>query len=78
MIRWSIVTTCRRYSSSLLHVSPSARLDAKCLTVKESFITPLEQSSLMEEIESSLGRARYCYDHWDDVSVDYCISRAIV
>ena len=69
MIRRSIVSTCRRYSNSLLHVSPSAKLDAKCLTVKQSFITPLEQTSLMEEIESSVGRARYSYDHWDDVSL---------
>ena len=64
----SIVTSCACYST-LLVVSPAATLDAACLTVKQSFITSLEQDSLMEEIELAVQRVKYCYDHWDNVSV---------
>lgn len=63
-----VITKCRYYSNILLDISPAAKLDATRLTIKESFITPLEQHSLMEEVELTLGRLKYSYDHWDDVS----------
>ena len=69
----SVMTACRyyssRYCSSLMEISPAAELDAKCLTITESFVTPLEQDLLMEEIELAVGRVKYSYDHWDDVSI---------
>lgn len=68
IITRSIVTTCRYYSS-LVDVSPGAKLDAMGLTVKESFISPSEQNYLMEEIELAMRRVKYSYDHWDDVSI---------
>ena len=64
----SLITTCRHHST-LLDISPAAKLDAMHITIKESFITPSEQHTLMEEIESTLGRVKYSYDHWDDVSI---------
>ena len=63
------VICARGCYSTLMDVSSAAQLDAKCLTVTESFITPSEQNSLMEEIELVLERVKYSYDHWDDVSI---------
>ena len=68
----TIITTRAGCYSTLLDISPAAKLDATCLTVEESFVTPLEQDSLMEEIEVAVQRAKYCYDHWDNVSIVYC------
>jgi len=64
------IVIARRYHGvlSLMEVSPAAKMDAKSLTIKESFINSLEQNSLMQEIELSLRRVKYSYDHWDDVS----------
>ena len=63
------VITARGCYSTLMDVSSAAQLDVKCLTVTESFITPSEQNSLMEEVELALERIKYSYDHWDDVSI---------
>jgi len=63
----------RRYSnmSPLINVSSVAIEDAASLTITESFISNTEQQLLMKEIESSMGRKKYNFDHWDDVSVLY-------
>ena len=74
VIRTRSRLTARACYSSLLDISPAAKLDATCLTVEESFITSSEQDSLMEEIQLAVERAKYCYDHWDDVSIVYCIT----
>ena len=63
------VVASRGCYSTLLDISPAAKSDATCLTIKESFITPSEQKSLMEEIELAVQRVKYSYDHWDDVSI---------
>ena len=36
--------------------------------VYEDFITPEEESSILEEIEPYLNRLKYEFNHWDDVS----------
>jgi len=61
----------RRCSSTspLIDVSPAAGEDAANLTITESFISNPEQEQLMDEIESSMGRKKYNFNHWDDVSV---------
>jgi len=51
----------------LMDVSPAAIEDAASLTITELFISNPEQHQLMKEIESSLGRKKYNFDHWDDV-----------
>ena len=63
----------RRYNStsSLINVSPAAVEDAASLTITESFISNSEQQQLMKEVELSMGRKKYNFDHWDDVSVLY-------
>ena len=38
------------------------------LLVKEDFISPEEEASLLNEIEPYMKKLRYEYDHWDDVN----------
>ena len=40
---------------------------SKDMQVLPDFISPKEETSLMEELEVKFKRARYQYDHWDDV-----------
>ncbi|XP_065905105.1 alpha-ketoglutarate-dependent dioxygenase alkB homolog 7, mitochondrial-like [Dysidea avara] len=63
----------RRYNStsSLINVSPAAVEDAASLTITESFISNSEQQQLMKEVELSMGRKKYNFDHWDDAIHGY-------
>ena len=45
------------------------------MQVLHDFISPEEENNLMEELEIKFKRARYQYDHWDDVIL--CVSQIL-
>ena len=51
----------------LVECSQSAEEDLCHVTLMEQFITQEEEDSLMGEVEKSLRRSRYQYEHWDGV-----------
>ena len=51
----------------LVECSQSAEGDLCHVTLMEQFITQEEEDSLMGEVEKSLRRSRYQYEHWDGV-----------
>ena len=45
-----------------------AREVGENLTVVPNFVSSEEENTLVDEIEKTLGRKKYEYDHWDNVS----------
>ena len=72
--RYSILNNIRsKSSSSLLEFSPHC--DEQCretlsidMQIHQDFISLDEEGDLLKELEEKFKRARYQYDHWDDVS----------
>lgn len=76
--RWSACPAVRRYESRQSNVSGKSLVECedselksileKDLILIEDFISPEEETSLLNEIEPYMKKLRYEYDHWDDVN----------
>ncbi len=58
----------------LLDFSPKCEDDLRArlmndMQIYPDFVNPEEEKSLMEELELKFKRARYQFDHWDDVII---------
>ena len=54
---------------SLVECSKAACEDVHEVSLVEDFVNWREQESLMKEVEMSMRRKRYQYDHWDGVRI---------
>ena len=52
---------------SLVECSKAACEDVREISLVEDFVTRSEQESLIKEVEMSMKRKKYQYDHWDGV-----------
>ena len=60
-----------KIESHVLELEGRVHLMKSSLFIKEDFLSIAEENNLFLEIEPTLKKRRYEFDHWDNVKKDY-------